>query len=171
MAPILAHVCLPGSHIAERSYLTISTCHLEISQPDPQVHFLSSKLQTTGNILSIVELRVTPFFHQLQHFFFKCLCRLHYHFAILLTFADKFFDTFPFSVHCLVPKLMPHGLGLCTAVCPSLFLDSNFCFSQLLLHNKQPQNYWLEKNTILFAHRSVVQQFGLGSAGLFFYQS
>lgn len=49
-----------------------------------------------------------------------------------------------------------------------LFTRAPRCISQLLLCIKSPQNLALKMTAILFAHNSVGQKFGLGSARQFF---
>lgn len=49
--------------------------------------------------------------------------------------------------------------------------STNFYISYSLLHHKPPQNVVTLNDNHLFAHNSVGQQFGLGSAGQFFYWS
>lgn len=88
-----------------------------------QAHFLSSKLQTFS---PVVELPCYIVSHLLCRVFFKCVSRCCEHFAIFLTFADRCSATFPFSVHCLVPKLMPRVLGLWIAAHPHHHPTSGF---------------------------------------------
>lgn len=63
-----------------------------------------------------------------------------------------------------VPGTGPHQ---CWSPTP-FFTRTPCCISQLLLCIKSPQNLALKMTAILFAHNSVGQKFGLGSARQFF---
>lgn len=76
----------------------------------------------------------------------------------------------PHRVRCIgdkahrVPGTGPHQSWSPTP----FFTGAPCCISQLLLCIKSPQNLALKMTAILFAHNSVGQKFGLGSARQFF---